>query len=110
MYLILKDEDKPDVGLDDGMAKLALEEFAFFGKIESEQVKILLEEEFDFMIHADVESNIYTDIIMAKAKARCRIGNYTEEKSNLYEMMIDIPGKKTTKFLMDQVYHYIKRL
>jgi len=109
-YFVLKDEDKPDVGLDDGMEKLRVEEFAFFGKIESDKVKGLLNEDFDFMIHADVESNIYTDIIMAKAKSKCRVGNYFEDKESLYEMMISMPNEKTTSVLMGQIYHYIKRL
>jgi len=109
-YLVMKDEDRPDVGLDEGMEKLGIDEFAFFGNIESEKVQSLLNQSFDFMIHADVEANIYTDIIMAKAKAKCRVGNYLDEKKNLYEMMIAIPEEQTTGFLMEQVYHYLKRL
>jgi len=109
-YLIINDEDKPDVGLDDGMERLTTEDFTFFGKVESLSVKQLLNEDFDFMIHADMESNIYTDIILSNAKAKCRIGNYTEGRSNHYDMMVGIPDGKSTNFLLDQIYYYIKRL
>jgi hypothetical protein len=110
IYLIMDKEDMPDVGLDDGMVKITLEDFSLFGKVENAVVKELLDEEFDFMIHADVESNIYTDIIISNARAKCRIGNYTEGRNNQYDMMVGIPSGKGANFLLDQIYYYIKRL
>jgi len=109
-YLLMNDEDKPDVGLDDRMVRLTKEDFTFFGKIESEEVKSLLSEEYDFMIHADIESNIYTDIVTSITKAKCRVGNYTEGRKNQYDMMVGIPAGKTTNFLLEQIYYYLKKL
>jgi hypothetical protein len=109
-YLLMDDEDMPDVGLDEGMKRLTTEDFSLFGKVESVEVKELLNEDFDFMIHTDMESNIYTDIIISNARAKCRIGNYSEGRKSPYDMMVGIPSGKGANFLMDQIFHYIKCL
>ena len=110
LYLLLRDEDKPDVHMDDGMERLIPDDFSLFGDIQKKSVVDLLEEDFDFMIHADLESTIYTDLVMSKSKARCRIGKYFDEHENQYDMMVGIPKNQKINFLLDQIYHYTKAL
>lgn len=110
IYLLIRDEDKPDVHMVDGMERLNLEDFSFFGEILKPSVNKLLDEEFDYMIHADMESTVYSDLIMSKCKAKCRIGKYFEGHNDQYDMMIDIPDDKKINFLLDQIYHYVKAL
>jgi hypothetical protein len=110
IYLVLDQEDMPDVGLDEGMVRITSDEFSLFGKVENSVVNEMLNDNFDFLIHADLVSNIHTDIIISRSRAKCRIGNYTEGRNSQYDMMVGIPTGKGPNFLLDQIFHYIKRL
>ena len=110
MYLLMKDEDKPDVHMDDGMERLMPEDFTLFGDIEKPEVKQLLDQEFDYMIHVDMVSNIYSDLVMSKSKAKCRVGRYFEDHVNQYDMMVKVSDDKKINFLLDQIYYYTKAL
>jgi len=110
LYLLLRGEDKPDVHMDDGMERLIPSDFSLFGEIQKSSVNELLSEEFDFMIHADLENTIYSDLVMSKSKAKCRIGKYFDDHENQYDMMVGIPKEKKINFLLDQIYHYTKAL
>ena len=110
LYLLLREEDKPDVHMDDGMVRLEPSDFSLFGEIQKSSVNELLAEDFDFMIHADLEKTIYSDLVMTKSKAKCRIGKYVDDHEDQYDMMVGIPEEKKINFLLDQIYHYTKAL
>ncbi len=110
LYLLMKDEDKPDVHMDEGMERLEPTDFSLFGDILKSEVKQLMDQEFDYMIHSDMESNIYSDLVMSKSKAKCRIGRYFDDHENQYDMMIKVADDKKINFLLDQIYHYTKAL
>lgn len=110
IYLLLKDDDKPDVHMDEGMERLEPTDFSLFGDILNKDVGELLNKEFDYMIHVDMESNIYSDLVMSKSKAKCRIGRYFDDHENQYDMMIKVSDDKKINFLMDQIFHYTKAL
>lgn len=110
LYLLLRDDDKPDVHMDDGMERLVPDDFSLFGDIQKKTVSELLSEDFDFMIHADLEFTIYTDLVLSKSKALCRIGKYFNDHENQYDMMVSIAEDKKINFLLDQIYHYTKAL
>lgn len=108
LYLLLDDMDKPDVHLDVGMDRFSPEDFSYMGKIIKPNVREILNIEYDYLIHADMESNMYADLILAQSKARCRVGKHFKERERHYELMIGIPEDKKINFLLDQVYHYLK--
>jgi hypothetical protein len=110
LYLLLREEDKPDVHMDDGMEKLEPNDFSLFGNIEKPEVQKILNEEFDYMIHADMDSTIYTDLVMAKSKAKCRIGKYFEGHESQYDMMVKVTEESKITHLIDQIYYYTKAL
>lgn len=110
LFLLLREEDKPDIHMDDGMERLSADDFSLFGEIKIPSVNKLLNEEFDYMIHADMESNIYSDLILTKSKAKCRIGRYFEDHDDQYDMMVSIPDDKKINYLLDQIYYYTRAL
>lgn len=110
LYLLLKEEDKPDVHMDDGMEKLFPEDFSLFGDIDKPEVRELLNEEFDYLIHADLAASIYTDLVVAKSNAVCRIGRYFEGREIEYDMMVKVDEPSKINYLLDQLYHYTKAL
>jgi hypothetical protein len=110
LYLLKREEDKPDIHMDEGMERLTYDDFSLFGEIQKPAGNKLLNEEFDYLIHADMESTIYSDLIMSKCKAKCRIGRYFHNHKDQYDMMVSIPDGKKINFLLDQIYHYTKAL
>jgi len=110
LYLLLKDDDKPDVHMDEGMERLTPEDFTLFGQIEKPEVKKLLNEDFDYIMHVDMTSSIYSDLVMSKTKAKCRIGRYFDDHEKQYDLMIKLSDEKKINFLIDQIYHYTKAL
>ncbi len=66
-----------------------MKEVGFFGKIKSEYVEQFVHQEFDYLFCVTIEHDIDAfDQILARSKAKCRVGNYREDKSHLYELMI----------------------
>jgi len=110
MYLLKRDEDKPDVHMDEGMERLVPDDFSVMGEIDKPEIKNILDQEFDYLIHADMESGIYTDLVLAKCKAKCRIGRYLPGHEDYYDLMVGITEDKKINFLLEQIYLYTKAL
>lgn len=110
LYLLMKDEDKPDVHMDDGMERIEPIDFSLFGDILKPEVKQLLNDDYDYMIHADMDCNIYSDLVMSKSNAKCRIGRYFDNHENQYDMMVKVSDDRKINYLLDQIYHYTKAL
>jgi len=110
LYLLLKDENQPSVGLDEHMNKLHKRDIGFMGDLKDERVSKLLNKEFDFCVHADLYPNIYADLILAKVKSRCKIGHHDEARGKFYDFMIRTEHDNDLSLFLNQVYHYAKLL
>lgn len=108
LYLLHKPEDRPSVGLDDGMVALEKKDIGLFGEIKNEEASALVAKDYDFMISADLNPNIYTDLLIAKSQSKCKVGRYLETKDKFYDFMIRIDDGSNLEFYLDQVYHYTK--
>ncbi len=106
LYLLLREEDRPGSALDDTMVALETKNIGLFGDIKDGRAGELLESEFDFLINADLKPNIYTDLLIAKSKSRCKIGRYAETRDKFYDFMIQIDEESDLEFFLNQVYHY----
>jgi hypothetical protein len=110
IYLLLQEDYKPDVHLDKGMIRIEQKDLSFWGDILNEKAKKILNQDFDYLIHADLETNVYADIILSQNAAKCRIGRRFEGHDLFYEFMIDIGSNKRTQYLLEQIYFYTKAL
>jgi hypothetical protein len=110
LYLLMSYEDMPDVHADAGMEKVEPTDFSIFGNIKKASVSRLLEKRFDILMHADMECNDYTNLILTKTKARCRIGRYFDKRDGQYDMMIKMSADKKIKVLVDQIHYYAKAM
>lgn len=66
-------------------------DIGLLGKIKpkAKEVEQFINTEFDYLYCITVEEDIdMFDQILAQSKAKCRVGNYREDKYHLYEMMI----------------------
>lgn len=81
---------------------------SFWGNLTSSDALNFSDVAFDFLYCLDQQPNIFILNVIARSKAKCRIGpNFSEGKS-YFEMMIE--SNFDIKDLIDGVYRYSKQL
>jgi hypothetical protein len=85
-----------------------VQDLSFWGSINSELAEKFSETPFDYLFYVDNQSNPLVLNLLARCKARCRVGKFVEEESPYFEMMIESKG--TTKGLIDNMYKYTRQL
>jgi hypothetical protein len=83
-------------------------EISFWGNITATNAIQFADTSFDFLFCLDSTPNPLILNLIAKSKAKCRVGKCWSQGSPYFEMMIESNG--TTKSLIDQVYQYTKAL
>jgi hypothetical protein len=85
-----------------------IQDLNFWGNLNSDKAVQFSETPFDYLFCIDKESNPLVLSLMARSKARCRVGRFHETDSPYFEMMIEQNG--TTKGLIETMYKYTKQL
>lgn len=80
----------------------------FWGSITSELVDNFTKKTFDYLFYIDLESNPIIRNILAKSKAKCRVGKFSTENEPYCEFMIQT--ENNIKSLVDEMYKYTKIL
>ncbi len=81
----------------------------FWGNWKKPLVNNFIDIPFDFLLNLDLNTNRATQNVLARSKARCRVGRFEEGKSDYFEMMIDHKENDYEAFI-EQVYRYIKNV
>jgi len=110
LYLLLKEENRPNGALDDHMIPIDKRNIGMFGDIKEEVVNHILTQKYDFVINADLYPNIYSDYLLAKSKSKCKIGRFFDDHDKFYDLMIQTNDGSDQEYYLNQVYHYIKQL
>jgi hypothetical protein len=79
-------------------------EISFWGNITATNALVFADTEFDFLICLDSTPNPLILNLIAKSKAKCRIGKFWKEGEAFFEMMIE--SNDEPRALIDQVYRY----
>ena len=108
LYVLLNQEDQADAHLDEGMFRMEKKDISLRGKILRGDLQNLLKEKFDFLIHADLESNVYADYMLSKIRAGSKVGRHVESREYLYDLMIEIGPENKLNFLLEEIYKYTK--
>ncbi|WP_224999216.1 hypothetical protein [Cesiribacter sp. SM1] len=87
----------------------SITDFSATGQVKAGNITNFLEQKFDYLICLDKEPNLYIEYILAASAARCRIGNYVENKESLFELMIRLNGNNSVNNLIQQIYHYTNK-
>lgn len=88
-----------------------IDEVSLFGKIKSEHVEHFINIEFDYLFCITLEEDIDTfDQILVRSKAKCRVGNFREDKSHLYECMIRLKSGEEIDKLIHQMLKYTQAI
>ena len=85
------------------------EDVNFWGQFISEMVERFINKPFDYLFHLDLEPNQHIEHVLAKSRAKCRIGAFHDKKSSFYEMMVK-PEQSSINELINQLYHYTRSL
>jgi hypothetical protein len=86
-------------------------DFGIFGKLASESLSKFIEKPFDFLFLIDLIPNIYMNYILARSKAKCRVGKYFPEQANYFELMINLAeNQNQEQGLIAQIKHYTKEI
>ncbi len=83
-------------------------EVSFWGVITSTAAIKFYNTPFDYLYYIDTEPNPLVLYLLARSKARCRIGRFWENGRPYFELMIDSPSN--TKSLIDGMYKYSNQL
>jgi hypothetical protein len=85
-----------------------IKDISFWGKIESEKTLKFSDTPFDYLFCIDTERNPMVLYLLARSKAKCRVGRFQDQEKSFFEFMIDSPGG--TKNLIDGIYKYTAQL
>lgn len=80
----------------------------FWGNITSDSTNRFSEVTFDFLFYLDTIPNPLILNLIAKSKARCRVGKFWEKSEAFFEFMIET--KNGTRSLIDGIYKYTSKL
>jgi len=83
-------------------------DFNFWGSIISDRIDSFTNQPFDYLFYIDLQSNPLIHNILAKSKAKCRVGKFSEENEPFCEMMIQTSNNIDR--LVDEMYKYTKIL
>lgn len=88
----------------------ASREITYLRSLRSESVKKFINNDFDYLFCIDIKPSYVFHNILAKSKAKCRIGKYDINKINYFELMIKIKDTDGIDVLIDQMNHYTQEL
>ncbi|MBX2898745.1 MAG: hypothetical protein KF775_03800 [Cyclobacteriaceae bacterium] len=86
----------------------SLQDINFWGTLTSAAAEKFIQTPFDYLYYIDMRPNPILLHLLARCKAHCRIGRFSENKSDFFEMMIEQNG--THKGLIETMYNYTKQL
>lgn len=83
-------------------------DISFWGSLLSNDALQFANTPFDFLYCFDEQPNPFVLNLLARSKAKCRVGHYQEGQEAFYEMMIE--SKQGVKSLMDSALRYSHEL
>ncbi|MEM9417407.1 MAG: hypothetical protein AAF963_03590 [Bacteroidota bacterium] len=85
----------------------------FGGEIAYSEAKIFVDTPFDYLYHVDWDGHSVLDYLLAKSKAKCRVGHYVAARAGLFEIMVSLAKQPDSRELTDltaQMLHYTQLL
>lgn len=89
---------------------LTEKEVDYWGTIHSEVMETFINQPFDYLYCISKEEELIFEYILAKSKAKCRIGKYGKINEVFFEMMIDQKPEQDIDIFIEQALHYTKSI
>lgn len=81
-----------------------VKDFSVWGNLTSTPAIKFSNADFDYLFYLDTEPNPLILNLLARCKAKCRLGKFWEEGKPFFELMIESNGD--VKELIDSIYRY----
>lgn len=82
-------------------------DITWFCKPIHQQVKDFIEKEFDILIDLSVHDSFPLKYISGLSRALCRVGKFSEENVEYYDLMIEIKSNITLNEYLGYIKHYL---
>ncbi len=82
-------------------------DLTWFYKPIHRQVRDFIDKEFDLLIDLSLQDHFPLKYISGLSKALCRVGKFSEENTEYYDLMIDLKPTMTQEEYMGHVQHYL---
>jgi hypothetical protein len=82
-------------------------DLTWFYKPIHTQVRDFIEKEFDLLIDLSLHDSFPLKYISGLSKAMCRVGKFSEENAEYYDLMIDLKPSMSSEDYLGQVQHYL---
>jgi hypothetical protein len=83
-------------------------DLSFWGNITSSAALQFAEAPFDFLFYIDLTPNLLVLHLLAKSKAKCRVGKFFDDGQLYLDLMIE--SVANTQALIDSMYKYASQL
>ncbi len=100
-------------GVDTYFPSFTKQAISYLGKVVDGSLAEFINTPFDYLYHIDLVSNPILDYLLAKSKAKCRVGNFALNRSHLFEVMVKFEQKNdgySIDSLTNQMLYYTQRL
>jgi hypothetical protein len=82
-------------------------DLTWFYKPIHTKVRDFVEKEFDLLIDLSLHDSFPLKYIAALSKAFCRVGRFSEENTEYYDLLIDLKPSMTSEEYLGQIRHYL---
>lgn len=82
-------------------------DLTWFYKPMHRQVRDFIEKEFDLLIDLSLNDSFPLKYISGLSKAMCRVGRFSEQNTEFYDLMFDLNPSATQEEYLGQIRHYL---
>jgi hypothetical protein len=86
---------------------ITLKDLNWYRIPQGNTVENFMAEEYEVIIDLSLEDRLPVQYIVAKSRARFKVGRYSESNKRILDMMIDMAGAQSLSQLIQQVHHYM---
>ena len=77
---------------------------------EDERVEKFAAQKFDLLLGCFTGENLPLEFVTRISKARWRVGAYVENKTECYDMMVNVSGKNDLQYLLEQTTYFLNQI
>ena len=82
-------------------------DFNWYHKPLSPKLIDFIRKDFDILINLSLRNSMAVNYIVAKSKARFKVGKYFENLETYCDLMIDVTKSDNLPYLIEQISHYL---
>jgi hypothetical protein len=86
---------------------ICLKDLNWYRIPQGNTVQNFMAEEYEIIIDLTMEDRLPIQYIMAKSRARFKVGRWSESNKKILDMMIDMAGSRSLPQMIQQVHHYL---